>query len=129
MMTGCNMLTEMNLLKKAGLSNKEILLMATKNFADFYNENYGIIAEGKDADFIVLNDSPIENLETLSNIEGLFFNNNYLSKTELNNLRQKLIFHLPCTKQNRNSRAKKNTRRSCYKGVFRKLCLATPSFF
>jgi imidazolonepropionase-like amidohydrolase len=85
------MLTEMNLLKKAGLSNKEILLMATKNFADFYNENYGIIAEGKDADFIVLNDSPIENLETLSNIEGLFFNNNYLSKTELNNLRQKLI--------------------------------------
>jgi len=79
MMTGYNMITEMQLLKKANLSNFEILQMATSNFAQFYNENNGVLEVGKEADFIILEENPLENLEALKNVKGLYFNSNYLS--------------------------------------------------
>ncbi|MFM9403168.1 hypothetical protein ACKLNQ_14725 [Myroides odoratimimus] len=46
------LLEEMKLYQKAGLSNFDILKSATINFALFFKENYGIIASGKDVDFI-----------------------------------------------------------------------------
>ncbi|MBB3123373.1 hypothetical protein FHS04_000870 [Mesoflavibacter sabulilitoris] len=86
MVTGFGLVGEMELLKNANLSNYDILRIATVNFADFFNEDYGIIEEGKDADFIILNDNPLNNLNTLKSIEGLFFNTNYLDKVQLDNL-------------------------------------------
>ena len=91
MMTGCNMLTEMELLKNANLSNFEILQMATTNFSDFFNANYGLIKVGKDADFIFLEKNPLEDLQTLKNVKGVFFNFNYLDNKAINDLREKIL--------------------------------------
>lgn len=86
MVNGFGLVGEMELLKNAELSNFKILQMATVNFAEFFDGNYGTITEGKDADFIILNSNPLVNLHSLKNIEGVYFNNNYLNKSVLKNL-------------------------------------------
>lgn len=91
MMTGCNMITEMELLKKASLSNFEILQMATINFAQFYNENNGVLKIGSEADFIVLEENPLDNLQTLKNIKGLYFNSIYLPSEKMTELKTNLL--------------------------------------
>lgn len=91
MMTGCNMITEMELLKKTILSNFEILQMATSNFAQFYNENSGVLKIGSNADFIVLEENPLENIQTLKNIKGLYFNSTYLPSDKMTELKTNLL--------------------------------------
>ena len=91
MVAGFGVVGEMELLKNAELSNFEILKMATVNFSNFFKENYGIIEEGKEADFILLNDNPLENINTLKTIEGVFFNENYLSKDALKKLSESIL--------------------------------------
>ena len=90
MMTGCNVINEMELLQNAKLSNFEILQMATTNFSDFFNANYGLIKVGKDADFIVLENSPLEDLQTLKNVKGVYFNFNYLDTKALEKMKNNL---------------------------------------
>ena len=91
MIAGFGVVGEMELLKNAELSNFEILKMATVNFSDLFKEDYGTIEEGKEADFILLNDNPLENINTLKTIEGVFFNENYLSKDALNKLSESIL--------------------------------------
>ena len=69
MVAGFGVVGEMELLKNAELSNFEILKMATVNFSDLFKEDYGTIEAGKEADFILLNDNPLENINTLKTIE------------------------------------------------------------
>jgi len=91
MIAGFGVVGEMELLKNAELSNFEILKMATVNFSDLFKEDYGTIEAGKEADFILLNDNPLENINTLKTIEGVFFNENYLSKDALNKLSESIL--------------------------------------
>lgn len=91
MITGFNMITEMELLKKAKLTNFEILQMATTNFAQFYNEEFGVLKMGKNADFIILDKSPLENLESIKNVKGIYFNSNYISDEKLTEIRNNLL--------------------------------------
>ncbi|MCD8417500.1 amidohydrolase family protein [Tenacibaculum finnmarkense genomovar finnmarkense] len=93
MVAGFGIVGEMKLLKNAELSNFEILKMTTVNFANFFNENYGTIEEGKDADFIILKDNPLENIDALKTIEGVFFNKNYLDKHRLDNLSKTILLN------------------------------------
>jgi len=80
---GFGLLEEMKLYKKAGLSNFDILKSATTNFALFFKENYGIIAPGKDADFILVKENPLEDLKALEQVEAVFYNKFYLDKNKL----------------------------------------------
>lgn len=91
MMTGCNMINEMELLKNANLSNFEILQMATVNFATFHKEYNGVIKVNKPADFIILDKNPLEDLQTLKNVKGMFFNYNYLDNKTLEDMKKKLL--------------------------------------
>ena len=91
MMTGCNMINEMELLKNANLSNFEILQMATVNFATFHKEYNGVIKVNKPADFIILDQNPLEDLQTLKNIKGVFYNYNYLDSKTLEDMKKKLL--------------------------------------
>lgn len=91
MTPGFDMVGEMELLKNAELSNYEILKMATTNFADFFNEDYGVIKVGGKADFILLNTNPLEDLNTLKNIEGLYFKNQFLNVEKLGAMRAQLL--------------------------------------
>ena len=91
MMTGCNMINEMELLKNANLSNFEILQMATVNFATFHKEYNGVIKVNKPADFIILDQNPLEDLQTLKNIKGVYFNFNYLDTKALEDMKNKWL--------------------------------------
>lgn len=91
MIYGFDMVGEMELLKHAKLSNYDILKMATTNFATFFKENYGTIEVGKDADFILLSTNPLEDLNALRNIEGLYFNSQFLNSEKLEEMRSELL--------------------------------------
>lgn len=80
------LLEEMKLYQKAGLNNFEILKTATTNFAELFKGNYGIIEKGKDADFILMDKNPLENLKALEQIKGVFTNNQYLDANKLKSI-------------------------------------------
>jgi imidazolonepropionase-like amidohydrolase len=88
---GFGMLEEMGLYKKANLSNFDILKSATINFALLFNENYGTIETGKDADFILLSQNPLQDLKALENIEAVFFNKFYIDKKQLNEIAKSVL--------------------------------------
>lgn len=89
---GFGMMDEIKLYKKAGLSNYDILKAVTVNFANYFNDkSYGTIEVGKNADFMIINDNPFQQLETLQNIQSLFFNNNYLDKNKLESLSKEAL--------------------------------------
>ena len=63
------------------------LRTATVNFADYFSEGSWVrIEPGKDANFLFLNENPLENLETVGTIEGLFFNKHCLDKAKLEDM-------------------------------------------
>ncbi|WP_330442383.1 amidohydrolase family protein [Flavobacterium sp. C4GT6] len=88
---GFSVLGEMELLKNSNLSNFEILKMPTVNFASFFGENYGAIKIGKNADFIVLDTNPLKDLKALRNVEGVYYNQHFLDKNELNRIREDIL--------------------------------------
>jgi hypothetical protein len=89
---GFGMMEEMKLYKKAGLSNYDILKAGTINFANYFNDiTTGSIEVGNNADFLILNDNPIANIEAIEKIEGIFFNNNYLNKQKLQELAKSVL--------------------------------------
>lgn len=91
MIAGFNMITEMELLKNAELSNFEILQMVTSNFAEFFKGNYGVLSVGIDADFIILEKNPLEELSTLTDIQGIYFNQKYMSNSDIKEMKTKLL--------------------------------------
>ena len=68
---GIGLINELKLLKKAGLSNLEVIQTATINPADYFalNNNYGSITEGKFADLVILNKNPLTDIENIETIE------------------------------------------------------------
>lgn len=89
--SGFGMLEEMKLYRKAGLSNFDILRSATTNFALLFNENYGTIETGKNADFILLSQNPLNDLKALKNVEAIFYNNHYLDQKQLNEIAKSVL--------------------------------------
>lgn len=91
MVSGFSVVGEMALLQNAKISNYEILKMATVNFSNLFKENYGTIEVGKDADFILLNANPLEDLNTLKNVEAVYYNQNFLDKKSLDSMREAVL--------------------------------------
>jgi hypothetical protein len=91
MVAGFGVLGEMQLLKNANLSNYEILKMATVNFSNFFKGNYGTLEVGKDADFILLDTNPLEDLNTLKKVQGVYYNYHFLDKKALEAMRSDVL--------------------------------------
>lgn len=92
---GFGLYEEMKLYKQAGLSNQAILKAATLNFADLFKENNGKIELGREADFIFTKENPLDDIEAITQIRGVFYNNLYLNSDELKKIAQELM---PTTK-------------------------------
>ena len=68
---GCRIHDEMEILsKECGISNRDLLLAATSAGAEILGKqgSLGVIAEGAEADFVVLDANPLEDLACLRNV-------------------------------------------------------------
>ena len=59
---------------ECGMSPMDAIVSSTKNSADLLGvlENYGTLEEGKYADFLVINENPLENLDTLFELDEVY---------------------------------------------------------
>ncbi len=73
-MPGISLHTELELLHRIGLSNREVLSAATSNFSEAFGWKTGKIAKGFEADILILDKNPLENLAHLTSIKHLFNN-------------------------------------------------------
>lgn len=73
-MPGISLHTELELLQKIGLSNRNVIAASTSNFANAFNWKTGKIAKGFEADILILKKNPVEDIENLNTIAYLFNN-------------------------------------------------------
>ncbi|WP_444932021.1 amidohydrolase family protein [Microbulbifer sp. SSSA002] len=71
---GLGLISEILALRKAGLSNQQVLLSTTQVAAQTLNagEDIGSISQGKRANFILLNENPIKNIQAITNPEKIY---------------------------------------------------------
>ncbi len=87
---GATVLEEIILLKDAGLSSFQILQSATYNAANVLNRSdLGIIAVGSQAELIILEDNPLENLQTLKQPKWLLAHGQIYNEDAIKKLREK----------------------------------------
>jgi predicted SpoU family rRNA methylase len=81
---GVSLHTELEVLSRAGLSNRQVIAAATNNFSLLWNWNHtGKIAAGRDADLLILSANPLESLENLKNIDILFLKGKIIERKKL----------------------------------------------
>lgn len=83
-MPGISLHTELMLLHtKAGLSIEEVLAATTSNFNKAFGWKIGRIKEGFEADLLILNKNPLEDLDNLNSIDRIFIDGKELIPEEL----------------------------------------------
>jgi imidazolonepropionase-like amidohydrolase len=82
---------ELNLLVKAGLTPMEAIQAATKNAATVLGvlDKTGTVEPGKQADLILLDANPLENINNTRKINAVFRAGRYLSRADLDTMLQK----------------------------------------
>lgn len=76
---------EIELMAKAGMTNYEILKSGSVNPAKYFEEDgeWGLIQSGASADFVLVKENPLENLETLKNPIAVIMKGNYYDRARL----------------------------------------------
>ena len=84
-MAGFNLHQEMLDWSDAGIDNFSILKAATVNAASFFNESkiWGTIAKGFDADLIILDKNPLENITNITSVETTITNGKIYNKSNI----------------------------------------------
>ena len=82
---GSSIIEELHFYKEAGLSNYEVLKTATVNAASIHEQfaNMGTVATGKDANLILLEENPLDDLSALKEIKTVFNNGDILDRNTL----------------------------------------------
>ncbi len=74
---------ELQLLSQAGLTPYEALATATTAAAEFLGTNTGTVAPGRDADLLMLDASPLEDISNSRRIHGVMLQGTWFSAREL----------------------------------------------
>ncbi len=76
---------ELQAMQDAGLTNAEALVMGTHNPAIFFGmeDVFGTIQTGAEADLVLLNNNPLEDLDHLRNNEGVMVRGKWLSREDI----------------------------------------------
>jgi imidazolonepropionase-like amidohydrolase len=74
---------ELDALVAAGLTPYEALRTGTVAVANFLGSNGGVIAKGKDADLLLLDANPLEDVKNSNRIHGVMLRGEWLSSSEL----------------------------------------------
>lgn len=85
-MPGISLHTELELLEKIGLSKREVLAAATSNFSEAFGWKTGKLEIGFEADILVLDKNPLEDLDNLNRISFLLNNGLEINLDSLLNL-------------------------------------------
>jgi imidazolonepropionase-like amidohydrolase len=87
---GFGLQQEFRELTRAGLSPLQVLQSATLSPAEFLQraERSGAVEVGKDADLVLLDGNPIEDVTSLERIAGVVLDGRYLSKNDLDALKE-----------------------------------------
>lgn len=72
----------------AGLTPYEAIKAGTYDAAEFLNilEEAGSVEENKNADLILLDGNPLEDISNMRNIEGVMVRGQWISKSEIENM-------------------------------------------
>lgn len=83
---------ELKLLSEVGISNQEVLKIATIDAPLFFGkeELFGSIKPNKTGDVLVLNSNPLENIDNLSDIYGVTVGSNYMTRNYLDDLLERV---------------------------------------
>lgn len=84
---------EMVALAHAGMSPFEIYKTGTVNAAEYFEQKgtFGQITVGADADLVLLNENPLEDVENFQTIDGVIVQGKFISKETLNQTKAKII--------------------------------------
>lgn len=76
---------ELPYMKKAGMTNYEILHSGTKAVGEYFSneDDFGTIEEGKRADLILMDSNPLESLDAIQNHSGVMVNGLWLSRDKI----------------------------------------------
>jgi hypothetical protein len=81
---GISLHTEMEILSRAGLNNRQVLAAATHNFSLLWDWTHiGKIEAGRDADILVLSADPLQSIENLKKIDLLFVQGKMIDRNAL----------------------------------------------
>jgi hypothetical protein len=81
---GVSLHTELELLTRLGLPPRQALAAATSNFGEtFHWKTVGQVKAGYNADLLVLNANPLQNIENLKNIQNVILNGEILDREKL----------------------------------------------
>ena len=85
MAMGYTLHRELEALAKAGLSPWQVLATATRNPAEFLGagNEWGTIAPGRRADFVLLNGNPLDDIRNTTRIEATAIGGRWLGRAEL----------------------------------------------
>ena len=84
-MPGISLHTELALLKTIGLTNRQLIASTTTNFSNAFTWKKGKIEKGFDADILILNENPLENIENLKSIQTLLLKGSLIDLKSLMN--------------------------------------------
>jgi len=82
-MPGISLHQELEVLKKIGLSNREVLAASTSNFNDAYGFKFGKIKQGFKANILILDNNPLDDLKHLKEGKRLILNGKEIDLDEL----------------------------------------------
>ncbi|WP_017523542.1 amidohydrolase family protein [Pusillimonas noertemannii] len=90
LIAGFSLQQEFQELAAAGLSPLEVLQTTTLNPAEFLNRqaSMGTVEEGKNADLVLLDANPLDSVDNLGKIDGVFLKGRYFSKADLEELKR-----------------------------------------
>ena len=82
-MPGISLHYELELLHRIGLTNREAIAAATTNFSNAFRWKTGKLKKGFDADILILNRNPLDDLQNLKAISVLINNGEIINREEL----------------------------------------------
>ena len=80
---GFSLHRELAFLVASGLTPFEALQTGTVNVAEFLGSNAGVIAVGRDADLVLLDANPLEDIDNSRRVHGVMLRGNWHSATDL----------------------------------------------
>lgn len=85
---GFSIAHEISAMQEAGFSNSDIIYTATRAVGDYFAETdeFGSIAPGQRADFIVMQGNPLEDLSGITQANGVMLRGTWYSRAELDAL-------------------------------------------